>query len=94
MFSLELGKKYSKPFMIPIYKINGGIYILETDIRSSEVWGRSIQFSRIAASVDAASPQVKISFSAILRCASCRSLYRALSRLICGSAFPVREMLT
>jgi len=38
MFSLELGKKYSKPFMIPVYKINGGIYILETDIRSSEVW--------------------------------------------------------
>jgi hypothetical protein len=38
MFSLEFGKKLSKPLYIPIYKINGGIYILESDLRSAETW--------------------------------------------------------
>jgi hypothetical protein len=53
MFSLELGKKWSKPLYIPVTKINGGIYILESDLRSAEVWEdietlyKAHQFTRV-----------------------------------------------
>ena len=53
MFSLELGKKWSKPLYIHVTKINGGIYILESDLRSAEVWEdvetlyKAHQFTRV-----------------------------------------------
>ena len=38
MVSFSVGKGWSKPLYIPVTKINGGIYILESDLKSAEVW--------------------------------------------------------
>jgi hypothetical protein len=53
MGSFSVGKKWSKPLYIPVTKINGGIYILESDLRSAEVWEdietlyKAHQFTRV-----------------------------------------------
>ena len=38
MVSFSVGKGWSKPLYIHVTKINGGIYILEEELKSSEVW--------------------------------------------------------